>query len=167
MLGTSLEVGEIGTAGPRLLPLHHPPLQGQNSHPGAKRVLQQRVKALALLFVLLLGRGEARLGRVGPGVLRLDCSPSPLGNGSEGGPSAYLSCGGCWGRGPASPLLCEGRGLVCSCLSVCPLSAHKSLPRSFGGDRGPSCGQLQPSGPRMDGGHLPWVQLWQMQRARR
>lgn len=108
-------------------------------------------------------RGEARLGRVGPGVLRLDCSPSPLGNGSEGGPSAWLSCGGCWGRGPASPLPCEGRGLV----SVCPLPAHKFLPRSFGGGRGPSCGQLQPSGPRMDGGHLTWVQLWQMQRARR
>lgn len=62
MLGTSLEVGEMWHCWP-LLPLCHPPphpLRGHNSQPGGKQVLQQHIKALALLFVLLLLRGEAR-----------------------------------------------------------------------------------------------------------
>lgn len=157
--------GRCGTAGPSLLPLCHPLLQGHSSHPGAKLVLQQHIKALALLFVLLLtGAGRPDMGTyVAATAQEQDCPPSPLGNGSEGGPSAYMSCGSCWRRCPASPLLCKGRGLK----SVCPLPPHKSLPVSFGGGRGPSCGQLQPDGPRMDGGHLPWVQLWCMQRGRR
>lgn len=156
--------GRCGTAGPELLPLCHPPLQGHSSHPGAKWVQQQRIKALALLFVLLLLGRRLDTGMCGAGAAQeWDCPPNPLGSGSEGGPSAYTSCGGCWGRCPASPLLCEGRGLI----SVCPLLPHKSLPRSFGGGRGPSCGQLQPGGPRMDGGHLPRVQLRWMQRDRR
>lgn len=116
-------------------------------------MLQQR---LTLLFVLLLFREGPDMGM---GAARApqeqDFVPNPLGNAREGGSRTYVSCGGHWGRNATGPLLCQGMSLM----SVCPLPPHKSLPRSFGGGRGPSCGCLQPGGPRMGKDRFSWVQL--------
>lgn len=134
MLKTSVMAWEIWHCWlPTPSPLSPPP-PGQSSHPGAKGVVEQR---LALLFVLLLLRERPDMGMCGfRAPQEQDFVPNPSRNIREGGLSTFVSCGGHWGRNPASPLLCEGM----SPMSVCPLPSHKSLPRLFGGGRGPSCG---------------------------
>lgn len=127
------------------------PLQGHSSRSGAKWVLQQCIKALALLFVLLLLGGSPDTGMCGAGAAEEQTvRPTPWEMAVRMAlvDTCHVDAAG---GGPTSPLLCEGRGLM----SVCPLPPHKSLPRSFGGGRGPSCGQLQPGGPGWIGAISP------------
>lgn len=120
------------------------PLQGHSSHSGAKWVLQQCIKALALLFVLLLLGGSPDTGMCGAGAAEEQTvRPTPWEMAVRMAlvDTCHVDAAG---GGPTSPLLCEGRGLM----SV-PSHPTNPCPGVLEGAEGPpvaSCSQVAQGG---------------------